>query len=299
MELDQVEPATESRTMTGDAPERILLAVDGKAASLTAARWTAARAARRPTIVTLTYLAGDLHGAGVLDAGPTRAEHVVWKEREYLNELARTAKLRTHVLTGSREDALREAAARHTDLLVLGSNRVDGKPRVPVPSISTRIAAAPVVPTVVVPRTWTPGEGPVVVGIDTDVDDAVVVAFAAAEAAVTNSRLIIVHGAHLPWERRPALLVTSDDEAWRIAAQHRLRDIAAATSAGYPGLDVRTEVRDGHPADVLRTLAYDASLLVVGAHRVTPDSECLLGSVGRAVVAEPPCPVAVVPAGIR
>lgn len=299
MTLHATDTTVGSRVAGGGVPERILLATDGARAALAATRWTAARVMDRPAVVTVTYLAGDLHGASFLDAAPTHAERVAWQEREYLNELAPEAALRTRVLAGQRDRALREAASIDTDLLVLGSNRVDGRPELPVSSLSTLVAGAPVVPTVVVPRDWIRVEGPVVVGIDSEVDDARVVSFAADEAARLQADLVLAHGWHLPWGRHPALLVTCDEQAWRISAERRLEAITTAVRSRHPGLTVRCELRHGRPAEVLADLARGAALLVVGAHRVTPDSQCLLGHVGRAVIEVPPCPVAVVPAGVR
>jgi nucleotide-binding universal stress UspA family protein len=299
MTLHATDTTAGSRAVGPDVPERILLATDGARAALAATRWTAARVTHRPAIVTVTYLAGDLHRAPFLAAGPTHAEHVAWQEREYLHELAPTATLRTQVLTGPRDRALRDAASIGTDLLVLGSNRVDGKPELPVSSISTVVAAAPVVPTVVVPRDWTQADGAVVVGIDADIDDPRVVSFAADEAARLRTDLVLAHGWHVPWGRHPALLVTSDEQAWRISAERRLEAMVVAVASRHPGLTVRSELRHGRPVEVLADVAQGAALLVVGAHRLTPDSPCLLGPVGRAVVEAPPCAVAVVPAGVR
>lgn len=299
MSLHATDTTAGSRAAGSEVPERILLATDGARAALAATRWAAARALHRPAIITVTYLAGDLHGASILAAGPTHAEQIVWREREYLNELAPEATLRTHVLTGPRDTALPDAASIDTDLLVLGSNRVGGKPELPVSSISTVVAAAPVVPTVVVPRDWTPVDGPVVVGIDSEVDDPRVVSFASDEAARLHVDLVLAHGGPRPWRRHPGALATSDEQAWRSSAERRLEAIAFAVGSRHPGLTVRTELRPGRPAEVLAGVARGAALLVVGAHHVTPDSRCLLGPVGRAVVEAPPCPVAVIPAGVR
>ncbi|MGN6743463.1 MAG: universal stress protein [Amnibacterium sp.] len=295
MTVHTTEAETELTGFPSEEPEeRIVLATDGEAAAISAAHWIAERALRKPLAVTIVHLAGDLHGAGVLEPGPTRAEQVVWEEREYLAELAPDAELRTAVVQGPREQALLATAAG-ADILVLGSNRSAGRPPLPVPSFSTRVGAAAAVPTVVVPRRWRPLRERVVVAVDEAFDDVAAIDFGAREAALLDTDLVLEHaGSRAPGSRTEDLF-PSDDEEWRAAARARLGRLAAEAEHRHPGLHVRTGLRSGPIVQVLREAGDGAALLVLAAHRMTPESHGLLGAVGRGVLDTPPCPIAVVP----
>ncbi|MBI3564320.1 MAG: universal stress protein [Elusimicrobia bacterium] len=67
------------------------------------------------------------------------------------------------------------------------------------------------------------------------------------------------------------------------------------------GADARLRVVRGDPVRTLRRLAADRKydLLVMGTHRRAGLARVLLGSVAEAVVVDSPCPVLVVPTGLR
>lgn len=295
MTLHDARPKTEAKSSANEErAERILLATDGEAAAIAAAHWIAERALLKPLEVTVVHLAGDLRGAGPLDEKTTRAERVVWQEREYLAELAPDLVLRTAVLKGSKELALL-AEAGEADLLVLGSNRAPGHPPLPVPSFSTRIGAAAPVPTIVVPLRWRPIRGKVVVGVDEALDDIEAIEFGAREAALHGTELVLEHARRSAVHQGDDELFVSEDEEWFLAARARLARLAGEAERRHPGLQVRAAVRTGPAAQVLEQAASDAALLVLAAHRLTPESHGLLGPAGRGVLLTPPCPVAIVP----
>ena len=68
----------------------------------------------------------------------------------------------------------------------------------------------------------------------------------------------------------------------------------AGLASQYPDLVVNTEISGSRPEAALCTAAAGARMLVVGSRGRQGFTRALLGSVSEAVVAELPCPVAVI-----
>lgn len=131
--------------------------------------------------------------------------------------------------------------------------------------------------------------GRIVVGIDGGEAAWQALAWAAEDAEQTGRSLLVVHVGDLAGE--PEGL---DQRAFG----RQLLDEAVATLAEeHPRVGVSTALREGHPAEVLIDVAQDADLLVVGRPRRALLG--MLGAVSHRVLANGPCPIAVVGADSR
>jgi nucleotide-binding universal stress UspA family protein len=117
----------------------------------------------------------------------------------------------------------------------------------------------------------------IVVGVDGSDGGKKALDFAAAEAALRETRLRILSAWELPDWR-----YTVADEA--LASVNELR----------PSLQVEALAVQGHPADALLAQGADAELIVVGRRGLGGFKSLLLGSVSQQVVHHASCPVVVV-----
>jgi nucleotide-binding universal stress UspA family protein len=123
--------------------------------------------------------------------------------------------------------------------------------------------------------------------------------FAAAEAALRETRLRIVTAWHVP----PAAYGAGygppfDDATWdplRVHAQEAADDALAAVKKLQPSLEGEALAIQGHAADVILDQGADADLIVVGRRGLGGFKRLLLGSVSQQVVQHATCPVVVVP----
>jgi nucleotide-binding universal stress UspA family protein len=132
----------------------------------------------------------------------------------------------------------------------------------------------------------------VVVGVDGSdaADDAA--RAAAVEALARHAPLVIVHAFDWPTGGGEGLPPEVDGRSVaRRSAASDLRRLAGALTRRLPGSDVRTELLDGPPVDVLCTRSAGAALLVVGAHGQTWSSGSALGTVSSGVARGSVCPV--------
>ncbi|MGG7569335.1 universal stress protein [Streptomyces sirii] len=137
---------------------------------------------------------------------------------------------------------------------------------------------------------------PVVVGVSRSATAQRAVDWAADAAARRGRPLCLVHAQEWPAGAAPKDRHDSPDQAWashfRATGQSLLEDFRESTAERVPGLEIITRVVDGRPAAVLRDVAEDAFLLVIGAHRVSGPGEAFtFGGAGPALVGHPPCPV--------
>lgn len=144
------------------------------------------------------------------------------------------------------------------------------------------------------------GSGAVVVGFDGSEQARLAAFWAAREAASGGCALLVVEVLRVPM---PDLALTSmtvplpeamTEEAVRGYAERELASVAADCRALCAGLEVRTRLEQGHPADALSAVGRDADLLVVGSHGRGAVRRALLGSVSHAVLYHAPCSVAIV-----
>jgi nucleotide-binding universal stress UspA family protein len=198
--------------------------------------------------------------------------------------------IEAHVRFGSPVNEL-TAAAGDADYLVLGAHpgeRYDGASRLAVRV--TRLAACSVI---VAPSSVVPVGAGVVVGVDGSDESDLAVAFAAELAHRHGEPLTVIHAWNQPeaWAAaEPLLMVPDPEEEDRLVIDQAL----AGLSDKYPGLTVTSGVTAARAERALYAAAIGARMLVVGSSGRHGLARALMGSVSEAVVADLPCPVAVI-----
>jgi nucleotide-binding universal stress UspA family protein len=137
-----------------------------------------------------------------------------------------------------------------------------------------------------------PERAAVVVGVDGSEAATEAARAGAVEAVGRHAPLVLVHA--FDWPSAGVEGLTTDVDGRSVARRSAARDLgrlAASLTDRLPTADVRTELLDGSPADVLRARSVDAALLVVGTHGQTRSSGTALGSVASAVASGSACPV--------
>jgi len=138
--------------------------------------------------------------------------------------------------------------------------------------------------------------GTIAVGLDGSPESRAAAEWAAREAALRDAAVKLVH----VWQPAPEpiaqapLLGAETHQHW---TERIPREAAEGLALLHPGVEVTTEQRGGNPAGVLRDLAGDAELLVLGSRALSGIGGFLVGSVGQAVVARTEVPVVLVRAG--
>jgi len=149
------------------------------------------------------------------------------------------------------------------------------------------------------PEPGTASDSPVIVGVDGSDESRSALRFAAREARLRSTRLIVV-GAYQPTDRfemealaGPHSPPGADPEPARLAT---VLGQLIAEEPETSGLDLEQAVQAGQPAKVLLESArdLDASILVVGTRGRGGFASLLLGSVSEEVSRHANCPVAVV-----
>lgn len=153
--------------------------------------------------------------------------------------------------------------------------------------------------------------GTILVGVDGSANAGHAVDWAAAEAQLRGSRLLLLHASVIddPYGERARTLDDSHGEDDGASApepggahlpvyleHHRLRLLRA-----FPDLDVAVDAVRGNPATVLIERSRDAELTVVGARGRSIADRVRLGSVSRHVANHAHCPTVVVrdvPSGV-
>ena len=274
--------------------ERVVLATDGGAASVGAMRWLAHRSRLHPlditvqTVVQEDWVADQLEGATLEQA----ADDCLDASERYLARVAPSAEIRTSQTWGDPRAEF-AASSAGADLLVVGSNRTRALSGLLGASFSTKIAEGARCPVVIVPKTWKPGTGAIVVGLAGDGTDDAALELAAREAETLHRELRVVHA----WSW-PSVLSSipphEEDTAVVDPRAQVLDDALALVRTAHPGLSVSGVIVEGHPATVLLREASGAELLVVGSHGWTVMDRFFIGSISRDIVSRPSCPVAVV-----
>jgi nucleotide-binding universal stress UspA family protein len=190
------------------------------------------------------------------------------------------------------EELVRASAS--ADLLVIGSNKTGLLAGAVYGTLPLRLAAHAHCPVVVVPATWQPRIGPVVVGYD-DSAGTEALDWAADEAVRLGRGLRIVHSWSIPMTVAVDLGATVPHEALRATHAEALATAAQRVRDARPGLDVVEILDMGPAAAALVDASGQAELLVVGTHGRGSVGSLILGSVSHDVLLNLPCPVAVIP----
>lgn len=134
--------------------------------------------------------------------------------------------------------------------------------------------------------------GTIVVGVDGSPGSVAALHWAAQQARLTGSRLIVATAWHYPASYGDEIVDLDD---WRPdqSADQAQRDVLRAAE-GLADLDVEPLLVEGEPGRALLRVAESAQLLVVGSRGHRELSGMLLGSVSEYCATHAECPVVVV-----
>ncbi len=224
-------------------------------------------------------------------------EEALLAAEERLRDLARTAQdattrvtIEAHVRVGSLVNEL-VAAAEGADLLVIGAHpreRYDGAGRRAV-----RIARLAPCSVVIAPSSIIPEGSGVVVGIDGSEGSQLALDFAAdlADRHGESLTVLLAWGHPESWGiAQPDLVVAEPAEEDRLI----VAEAVAGLAERYPDLVIVSEVSAARPERALYAASVDARMLAVGSRGHHALAKALLGSTSEELVAELPCPVAVI-----
>ena len=280
----------------------VVVGVDGSDSALRAVGWAAAYAAQHglPLRLVHVYLAPVSLPVGTFDQGVVRkamrAQGRRWLRHAREAAMA-VAKVRIETVLQPAPvvpGLAYEAAA--AQLLVVGTRGLGGFTGLLLGSTTAALAGRVACPLVVV-RGGERGPGPVVVGVDGTAAGESAIAFAFAEAAARDRRLVAVHTWTSPLVDTFLLgqsgvepdFVPEQQQAWELLAER-----LAGWQEKYPEVHVTREVVHDHPARALLRYAEDAELVVVGSRGRGEVRGLVLGSTGRDLMHDAPCPVAIV-----
>lgn len=178
--------------------------------------------------------------------------------------------------------------AESAEMIVLGSRGRDGLPRMPLGSVSLKVAAHARGRIVVVRGHWRPVPGqhpwPIVVGCDGSPGSRAAVKFAFEEAALRDSCVVAV----CALADTPGLL----GGAGQIRTE--FEHVMSAQPREHPEVVVNRQVREGAARTALLEAARDAQLLVLGARGRGGLPGMPLGSASVTLLSHAACPVAIV-----
>ncbi|MFC5748298.1 universal stress protein [Actinomadura rugatobispora] len=277
----------------------VVVGYDGSDAGVRALDWAAAEAGARGVPLTVVHVwelnVGSSMGMPVVDLR-TVAQETLENGVGHLRETAPDLEVKPVLERGTPAARLIEAGS-HADLIVVGSRGWGGFTGLMLGSVGAHLAAHAPCPVVVVrgepePEP-APEQGParVVVGVDGSPGSRAALALAFTEADAHGAPLTVL----VAWEdaRPDDLPPLVDAEGLREAAETRLEQLLIPGRERHPAVDVRTQVVEGAPREVLMRASSGARLLVVGSRGLGGVRGLLLGSVGHALVHHALCPVAI------
>jgi nucleotide-binding universal stress UspA family protein len=275
--------------------EHVILVTDGGPAGGGAQRWVAHRAKMHrlnveiDMVVELDWLAAEAGGADYGEA----AEKMLNEVEEHLQRTAPSARVQTVVTWGNPRERF-EQASEHADLIVVGTNRSGRLAGMMASTFPVKLAESARCPAVVVPKSWKPGHGAVVVGIQGDDHDAPALRFAVHEARVLHRELRVVHSWQIPSMLSPLVMLARSTPDIAHSHDAVLAGVVDSLRSENLDLDIRGVLVEGDAAGTLARESVGAELLVVGSHGLTVSDRFFVGSISREILSRPPCPVAVV-----
>ncbi|HSP76689.1 MAG TPA: universal stress protein [Cryobacterium sp.] len=282
--------------------EKVIVAIDGGAASKAALEWALER------VVTLERIQGtpvSLELTTVVELGwyPSEGsdyssqpayERALAEAVRRVEQVAPSCRKTSYIRHGVPVDELARASAT-ADLLVVGTKKTGVLAGTVFGTLPLRLAAHARCPLVVVPVNWEPGGGRIVVGMEDDVTALVAVDFAAREAERFHLPLDIVHSWMIPTTVAVEYGAVLPYEEMRDAHARILSGATRRVRDAHPGLHITEVLEQGTAASALVGASRAASLVVVGTHGRGAVGSLFLGSVSHDVLMNLPCPVAVVP----
>lgn len=277
--------------------EKVIIAVDGGAASDAAVEWVIERSgsvAMEVEIATVDELDWQIPGGP--DVGyRTPYEEALRRASTRFAEAAPKTPVTTTTNYGLPAEAIAQAS-EHADLLVVGTNKTGKIAGILHGTLPLKIAGRAQCPTVVVPVGWAPNAGRIVAAWDDDGTADTAVDFAAKEAERQGRPLLMVH----VWRVPPAIGADVSGAAFVLedlvkAHEDMLSEAASRVRAAHPTVTVEEELQPGPISVAVVEAATGASLLVVGSHGKGVIRDLILGSVSHDALLNMPAPVAVVP----
>ena len=273
--------------------ERIVLAITGGVASAAALEWTLARAASTTVDVRLTTVEESVSSR----TDPTKrleAVRALGHAAGRFSEVSPRSRIEMVISRGEAVERLTWESAT-ADLVVIGSHHTGALAGLFSATVPLGLAPRSSCPVVIVPASWTPSTGPVIVGVD-EPTSATAHEFAAREAERLGRTLVMVRA----WELSP--MVTTEllgagtaDEAIRDANAELLASAASGITRRHGSLAVKEQLSYATPYRALAAGAESMELVVIGTHHRHTLAEWMLGSVGHDLVMHLHCPVAIVP----
>ena len=276
--------------------QRVLIGVDGSAASAAALSWGLDYAKHHKADVTLLQVADD---SFLSDRSAFASESQAVSDRilKWGIDLARTSGFDGNIeglaIVGH-PVAEFEKLAKDADLVVLGDHTGSKVGGAFFGSRSVKIAAVSAAPVIVVPEHIISHPRYVLVGIDGSRGSENALHFAAEEASRRALPLRTVYAWMPPIT--PGLEQLWSEEllsAQHDAAEEALAIATAGLAERYPDVKIEREVVQAPPIGALLAAGKDAALMVVGSRGRGGLTRFLLGSVSQGVLSEPPCAVAV------
>ncbi|MEU7589771.1 universal stress protein [Micromonospora sp. NPDC049230] len=282
---------------------QVVVGVDGSASSLVAAEH-AARAAllrSRPLLLLHGYLHPLGYGVSLnpYDIGvpvpSEEAQRMLETTAADLTERWPGLVVEVRQVAGGPGITLVEES-RQAELVVVGSRGLGGFAGLLLGSVGTQVAAHAHCPVLVVrpDEQPIPVDAPVLVGVDGSESARLATEYGAAEAALRDVPLVLVHVDPPAADWAAPEEIEESPAAYRAEAVRLLADASASVRAERPDLVVREHpVRAAGAAQGLVEASGTASLLVVGTRGRAGFAGLLLGSVSQAAIQHAHCPVLV------
>ncbi|MFF8840663.1 universal stress protein [Streptomyces sp. NPDC015130] len=279
----------------------IVVGLDGTKQADAAAEWAAAEALLRGTGVHLVYAKEVapwiVQSLWSRESEEAWAEEMVARVAGDLRERRPGLSVTTDLLSTGPVPGL-VAAARESELLVLGSRALGSLAGYLVGSVGLTVAGAVERPVVLVRAGGgaTAPQAPVVIGTDLREPVDAVLGFAFEDAARRHSPVHVVYAEQLPLFAGLGPAMVPDIRA-AVAPEIRrsLDELLDPWRAKYPDVEAAPRVVVGSAGLELVGAARDAALVVVGRRRRRSTPGAHIGSVAHAVLHHSPVPVALVP----
>jgi nucleotide-binding universal stress UspA family protein len=284
--------------MSEHRSNRMIVAVDGSAASDAAVRWATAEAAMRNAPLTLLHAMAPgvpVWGLGYamaplpLDYGELQEEdgkRVLTCARDVAEAAmppGRQVVVESELITATTVPTLIDAT-KDAEMIVVGCRGKGAWRRSLLGSVSTALVQHAHCPVAVIhdpADAPTPEAGPVVVGVDGSAASERALAIAFDEASWRGADLVALHA----WiDSDTSALPHSAWPDFQTAAEETLAERLAGWSDRYPDVQVRRKLVFDKPARHLLEAAESAQLVVLGSHGRGGFAGMLLGSVSTAVV---------------
>lgn len=287
------------------ASTRIVVGVDGSAASLDAVRWATREATRRHVsieVITSTLGKPGSYGDAIgLSIGTFRdadaeAKRVLADAVDVVHATAGSAGLSvdTRLAHGSAVEVLVSLEDRPA-LIVVGSRGLGDFTGGLIGSVSSAVVSHAKCPVAVI-KDGVVRDGPVVVGVDNTPNSQPAIGVALEAASARGVDLVAVH-AWSDLELASNFTVDEYGRWWEseLAENVSLAESLAGWADEYPEVTIRRVLVQDRPVRELVHLAEDAQLVVMGSRGRGGFKSMLLGSTSRAVLHSVDVPVIIVP----